>query len=62
VAKRLEQHNSGVNVSTKNRGPWTLEWQSGEMELGEARKAENALKRQKGGAGLEALLRRFNGG
>ena len=52
VAVRLEQHNSGGSQWTKSRGPWELAWTSEEMSLGEARRRENWLKRQKGGIGF----------
>ena len=52
VIRRVEQHNSGVSTWTRNRGPWKLAWQQGPMPLGDARKLENLLKRQKGGSGF----------
>ncbi|MBS0663003.1 MAG: GIY-YIG nuclease family protein [Verrucomicrobia bacterium] len=55
LARRLVQHNSGASTWTRPRGPWCLIWSSGPMALGEARKLENLLKRQKGGAGLHRL-------
>jgi predicted GIY-YIG superfamily endonuclease len=54
-AKRLVQHNDGLSKWTRGRGPWRLEWTSEPMSLGEARKLENLLKRQKGGVGLGRL-------
>ena len=57
VCRRLADHNSGVSKWTRTRGPWKLKWTSAELEsLGEARKLENLLKRQKGGRGLNAVL------
>ncbi len=52
VSRRLGQHNSGVSKWTRYRGPWELVWQSEALTLSDARKLENLLKRQKGGAGL----------
>ena len=52
VGRRLQQHNTGVSKWTKKHRPWTLVWQQGPMKLGEARKLENLLKRQKGGNGF----------
>jgi len=52
VSRCLEDHNTGVSKWTKYRGPWRLVWTSGTMPLGEARKLENLLKRQKGGDGF----------
>jgi len=52
VDRRIEDHNDGRSRWTKSRGPWTLVWQSQNLSLGDARKLENILKRQKGGAGF----------
>jgi putative endonuclease len=52
---RLVQHNDGLSKWTRGRGPWRLEWTSRPMSLGEARKLENLLKRQKGGSGMARL-------
>jgi putative endonuclease len=52
VAVRLAQHNSGGSGWTRSRGPWALAWTSEAMSLGEARRQENWLKRQKGGLGF----------
>ena len=56
VEHRLAQHNQGVSKWTKGRGPWRLEWTSTPRTLGEARKLENQMKRQKGGRGLEPIF------
>ena len=53
---RLLQHNSGISRWTKGKGPWTIVWLSNPMNLSEARKFENKLKRQKGGLGLNPLV------
>jgi putative endonuclease len=49
VVRRLYQHNAGESQWTAKHGPWELVWQSPAMDLSEARKLENLLKRQKGG-------------
>jgi len=54
-AARLVQHNEGRSKWTSGKGPWNLDWTSKPMSLGEARKLENLLKRQKGGAGMAKL-------
>ncbi len=59
VAHRLSQHNDGVSKWTAKDRPWTLHWISIELSLSDARKLENRMKRQKGGNGLEALMREF---
>lgn len=51
--QRLKQHNSGVSKWTKKHMlPWSIVWSSECLSLTEARKLENLLKRQKGGAGF----------
>jgi len=56
---RLAQHNAGDSKWTAKYRPWTLVWTSRPMPLGDARRLENLLKRQKGGTGLDTLLREF---
>jgi predicted GIY-YIG superfamily endonuclease len=57
VERRVRDHNAGMSKWTRSRVPWKLRWTSREFSsLGEARKLENLLKRQKGGAGLDAIL------
>jgi putative endonuclease len=55
VTVRLQQHNSGISQWTRHRGPWSLVWTSEPLSLSDARKLENRLKAQKGGAGFWAL-------
>ena len=57
VDRRLAQHNQGVSKWTRGKGPWDLEWSSTPRSLGDARALENLMKRQKGGSGLDRLLR-----
>jgi putative endonuclease len=56
VSRRLRDHNAGISTWTRSRGPWVLAWQKEFSTLGEARKFENLLKRQKGGDGLYRLI------
>jgi predicted GIY-YIG superfamily endonuclease len=55
VELRLIQHNDGVSKWTKGRGPWVLRWTSEALSITDARKLENLIKRQKGGAGFYRL-------
>ena len=55
VPRRMAQHNDGISQWTRGRGPWTLVWTSERMTLGDARRLENLLKRQKGGRGFFKL-------
>ena len=52
IERRVANHNSGVSKWTRARGPWVLAWVSEWMSLGNARRLENELKRQKGGSGF----------
>jgi predicted GIY-YIG superfamily endonuclease len=64
VQLRIEQHNAGVSEWTsRHAGPWKLVWLGPAMSLTEARKLENLLKRQKGGAGFYRMtgLQRASG-
>jgi putative endonuclease len=54
---RLRQHNTGISKWTKNKGPWIIVWRRQCTSLSEARKPENHLKRQKGGAGFYEFTR-----
>ena len=56
VGRRLLEHNAGVSQWTAKFRPWSLVWTSHPLDLSAARRLENLLKRQKGGAGLEPLL------
>ena len=55
IDRRIEQHNRGESCWTKARGPWNLVWKSEGLSLSDARKRENLLKQQKGGAGFYRL-------
>ena len=56
VPHRLAQHNAGGSKWTKRHaGTWELVWQRAFPTLGEARRFENRLKRQKGGNGFWQL-------
>ncbi|MCD6050439.1 MAG: catalytic domain protein [Verrucomicrobia bacterium] len=56
VAQRLSDHNRGVSKWTKSRGPWRLVWNSEAMTVGEAKKLESLLKKQKGGDGFYRMI------
>jgi putative endonuclease len=56
VQARLGQHNAGESKWTAKFRPWELFWVSNELALGEARRLETHLKRQKGGNGLRQYL------
>lgn len=56
VDARLAQHNEGISKWTRRyAGSWGLAYSRAFDSLGEARRFENRLKRQKGGAGFYSL-------
>ena len=59
VEHRLHQHNDGDSRYTSGKGPWKLVWTSKPLQLGEARRLEMKMKRQKGGSGLQVLMDAF---
>ena len=48
LERRLEEHNSEVSFSTKNRGPWELVHREDYAMRGEAMRRERQLKTGKG--------------
>jgi putative endonuclease len=48
LGRRLEEHNSDVSFSTKNRGPWELVHREDYATRGEAMRRERQLKTGKG--------------
>jgi len=62
IAKRICEHNEGKSAYTSTRGPWSLLWCSKMMSHTSALKLEKLMKKQKGGMGLEVLMRDFSQG
>ncbi|MBP7113989.1 MAG: GIY-YIG nuclease family protein [Candidatus Peribacteraceae bacterium] len=62
ISKRLAEHNEGKSEYTSFRGPWTLLWSSRVMSHTEALRLEKLMKKQKGGDGLQVLMRIFSQG
>ncbi len=59
VARRLEQHNSGLVRSTKGFMPWILVYQKELSTLSEARKKELQIKSWKKRVAIEKLINNF---
>jgi len=59
IHHRLARHNAGVSKWTAKHRPWALHWTSNPMSLSDARKLENQMKRQKGGNGLDRLMKLY---
>ena len=52
LAVRVNQHNEGMSVWTRGKGPWKLVWTSSQLSLSAARRLEKRIKCQKGGVGF----------
>lgn len=57
LPKRLKRHNSNLNRSTKNRGPWELVHTEVFSTRAEAVRRERELKTGKGREELKKILR-----
>ncbi len=61
VEKRLEQHNLGLNTSTRNYGPWKIIYlEKGFETRQKALKREKEIKKMKGGIQLKDLLHQYS--
>ena len=52
VRRRCSDDNSGKSRWTRDKGPWSIVWQSQHMSLSDARKLGNRLKKQNRGDGF----------
>ena len=59
LTARMEQHNSNMSRSTKNRGPWVLVHQEEFMTLAEALCREKELKTGKGRDEVRRILEKL---
>ncbi len=57
IARRLEEHNTDVNTSTKNRGPWELIYREDFSSRADAVRREHYLKTGKGRDELQRLIK-----
>src|SRR5437762_808861 len=57
ISRRIYHHNVGHSKWTRGKGPWTIIWQSEEMNLSSARILELLLKRQNGVVPFSPLIR-----
>ena len=57
IDKRIKEHNQGINISTRNKGPWKLIYQeSGFTSRTTALQREKEIKKMKGGIQFKKLL------
>jgi len=54
--KRLSQHNSGANHSTKGKGPWTLIYSEEFIDKKSAWVREHQIKKYKSGDAFKKLI------
>jgi len=57
VDKRVQEHNSGVTKSTKNKGPWEINFFQKYDTIREARQIEYKLKKLKRKDYLEEIIK-----
>ncbi len=58
IGRRLNDHNTGRNPSTKQKGPWVLKWSKEFPTRAEAMVEEKRLKSRKSRTFLEQLIAR----
>jgi putative endonuclease len=59
LAKRLQEHNRGLNFSTKPYRPWVLIHFEGYRNYKDARRREKYLKTSQGGRLLKRMLKEY---
>ena len=58
---RLDAHNKGLSQYTSRQGTlWSVEWVSRFLNHTEALKLEKLMKKQKGGKGLQLLMKQYD--
>jgi putative endonuclease len=62
LERRLKEHNTGANLSTKNRGPFTLIYNEEYETLDQARKREQYLKTRNGRRMLKKIFESLHTG
>ena len=56
INKRIRHHNTGVNISTRKRGPWKLIYSEEYQDKKSAWLRERMIKSYKGGNAFKRLL------
>ena len=59
LKKRVNQHNTNKNFSTKNRGPWKLIFYESYLNKYDALRREKYLKSTKGKTTIRSMLREY---
>jgi putative endonuclease len=56
LEKRLEEHNNGKSISTRNKGPWKLVFSKTHSNRYSATQMEKLIKSYKGGNAFKNLI------
>jgi putative endonuclease len=59
IQRRLEEHNSGKNKSTRHRRPFKIIYKEQFFNLSEARQREREIKKYKGGNEFKKLINKL---
>ena len=59
LKKRLEEHNQGLNLSTKRYAPWKIIYYEACINMRDAKRREEYLKTTQGGRLLKRRLKEF---
>jgi len=59
LKKRLEEHNRGLNLSTKSGKPWKIIYYEACIDQSDAKRRENYLKTTQGGRMLKIRLKDY---
>ena len=57
INRRIREHNSGINKSTKNKGPWFLVYKEEFLTKKEAWQREKQIKSYKSGQAFKNLFK-----
>ena len=59
IKKRLSEHNSGLNFSTKQSRPWEIVFFEGYLEEKDARRRERYLKTNQGSRLVKGMIKEY---
>lgn len=59
IKKRLFEHNSGINFSTKSKRPWKLIFFEGYLNEQDARRREKYLKTNQGARLVKRMIKEY---
>ncbi len=59
IKKRLMEHNSGLNFSTKSDRPWNLIFFEGYLNIDDAKRREKYLKTNQGARLIKRMIKEY---